>query len=565
MIKDNKLFYGISLLIILVCCLFVFSCTKSVSDSAFSSKLDLIDVSISAGQYSSAIKMLKNAEKIALSSFQRLGIVKRYLLLSENKLAEEFLKKSIKKLPDNLELNAVYAHFLINQNRLEEAEVFAKKLPGSSYASIYSELLFKNNIDENQFYTNEYVQLYLDAANSTGDSVWLKNAAAISAKNGTTQKALFFKPYDFSQKDFPYFWALLEYDSENYVSAIETLEYCEQSEEVMKLYSDSLLRLQEISFANEYWTTSIIEHSDVSPLEIYYNASKYALIEEDFASTYDFLVAMIEKYPYSEKALALYGDFALNMASLKESNTSNMLKSSNIRTLAMEKIDSYPKIPISDVLYKMNIALEKSYSPALFVEYLKLKWISEKYTEENIVIDIWNTLEKTSVDNLYDEYILNFAISYLSNHHYESQAESLFIEYIYQKYGTESLGVYASDFVYWEAETAAWYCVNNKQYHDAIRIYENLCYERNAKPSFYVQMNLVALYSAVGEEEKALRVYGELASKNNGDKKASEIHYRIGSIQYDQKDKKNALLSLNYSIKLNPNNHKARLLLKKLN
>ena len=173
-------------------------------------------------------------------------------------------------------------------------------------------------------------------------------------------------------------------------------------------------------------------------------------------------------------------------------------------------------------------------------------------------------MEKTTVDNTYDEYILNYAMSFFANHHKDGEGEALFLEYIGQKYGTESLGVYAGEFDDWEVETAAWYCVKTMQYSDAIRLYENLCFERNTKPSYYAQINLGSLYYAMGEEEKALKVYGDLVSKNIDDDVASEVHYRIGCIHFDMKDKKNALLSLNYSVKLNPNNHKARLLLKQL-
>ena len=146
----------------------------------------------------------------------------------------------------------------------------------------------------------------------------------------------------------------------------------------------------------------------------------------------------------------------------------------------------------------------------------------------------------------------------------ENVAEDLFAQYISQKYGNESLGQYAAKFDSWEAETAAWYCVKNQKYEDALRIYENLCFERNNVPSHFIQLNLGAVYNAMGKEKNALKVYGDLAGKNLGNKLASEVHFRIGNIQYNLKDKKNALLSLNYSIKLNPDNHKARLLLKKL-
>ena len=132
--KGNKHFKVIFLLTIMACCLF--SCNKSVNESAFISKLDVIDVSMMAGQFDSSIKNLKKLEKNAFSTYQRLGIIKRYLKMGEKNLAENFIKKSLKTLPNDKELLAVYSQILLRQNRFEEAEEYSKKLVGTSYASI---------------------------------------------------------------------------------------------------------------------------------------------------------------------------------------------------------------------------------------------------------------------------------------------------------------------------------------------------------------------------------------------------------------------------------------------
>jgi len=560
--KGSKHFLQFFLLLIFALCFF--SCTKAINETAFVSKLDIIDVNISAGQYDSAIKMLNKLSSDSLGSFQLLGIVKRYLKLGETQHAENLLKKSIKKLPDNVELNAVYSHFLLNQNRLEEAEYHAKKLVGTNFASIYSEVMFRKTLKNEDYYSTEYIQLYLDAAKSTGESVWLRNAAIISARNGDLSSALAFKPTHFKSKDLPVFWALLEYDSERFVESLETLNQCPNSSEVILLKSNNLLKLNEISSAYDLWADEIKNEKIQIPFEIYYNASKFALSENDYNSTHKYLISMVEKYPYSEKTLALYGDFAFLMDSLKNQPQKSLVKTS-LKTLENEQIDLYPRIPISDVLYKMTLALEEKISSPLLIEYLQAKWKAEKYSEEKKQIDIWNTLENTMVNNVYDDYVVNFAISYFSLHHKEEQAENLFAEYIFQKHGDNNLEKLADVLTDWEAETGAWYSIKNDDFNTAVKLYENLCFERYEKPSLYVQLNLGAVYDAMGEEKKAMDVYTQLASKNLGNILTSEVHYRIGAIQYNLKDKKNALLSLNYSVKLNPNNHKARLLLKKIN
>ena len=560
--SGNKLYSRIIVLLVMVCCLF--SCNKSVSDVDFISKLGIIDVSISAGQFSSAKKSLQKLEKSALNVYHRLGIIKRYFQLGEKEYAEDFILDSLKDLPSNVELTAVYTQFLLREGRLDEAEEYGKELISTAYASLYSEILFSKNIDKNQFYSDEYIDLYVEAAKATKNNIWLVNAAAIAAKNMDASNALIYKPDNFSAKDSPYFWAILEYDSENYVNAFQTLEYCENDINALQLKSDCLLRLNEIEMGNDFWISTIENQKEI-PLEIYYNASKFSFNLDNYDNTHKLVNSLVQNFPYSERALSLYGNFCLQLQSFQNEKSSELLKDSTLRTISMEKTDKYPKIPVSDVLYRMENALKENYSSKLLIEYLKFKWIVNKTTDEDIIIDIWNVLEETTVENIYDEYILNFAISYFSAHHKEDVAESLFDEYIKQKYGLEDYGVYASSFDEWESETAAWYCVKNQKYNDALRLYENLCFEKKSVPKYHVLLNLGALYTALNKNDDALNIYKSVAGKALTEKIASEVHYRIGSIQFNQNDKKNALLSLNYSLKLNPDNHKARLLLKKLN
>ena len=140
----------------------------------------------------------------------------------------------------------------------------------------------------------------------------------------------------------------MEYDSENYVDSLETLELCGDFIPALQLKSDNYLKLNEIELANNFWLETIENVSDV-PLEIYFNGGKKNIESENYELAYNIISSMIEKYPDSEKALALYGNYALLLTNIKKQNKSTLLKSSNLKTLAMEKIDNYPRIPISDV------------------------------------------------------------------------------------------------------------------------------------------------------------------------------------------------------------------------
>ncbi len=119
------------------------SCSSHSEGSSFTSRLDTIDVFISQNSTESAIKALKKLEKKAYSSYERLGIYKRYILLGEKKAAEKVLVKGLKKLSGNPELSAVYGNFLLREGRLEEAFTVSQCLENSSYSSIYAECVLR--------------------------------------------------------------------------------------------------------------------------------------------------------------------------------------------------------------------------------------------------------------------------------------------------------------------------------------------------------------------------------------------------------------------------------------
>ena len=113
-----------SICVAALCCLaavLVCSCSSHSEGSSFISVLDSVDAAVSQNSAEDALKSLKKLEKKAYASYEYLGIVKRYFFLGETKSAERVLKKSLKRNPKNPELSAVYANFLLRENRLEEA------------------------------------------------------------------------------------------------------------------------------------------------------------------------------------------------------------------------------------------------------------------------------------------------------------------------------------------------------------------------------------------------------------------------------------------------------------
>ncbi|HOS29498.1 MAG TPA: hypothetical protein PLR39_01730, partial [Treponemataceae bacterium] len=77
-------------------------------------------------------------------------------------------------------------------------------------------------------------------------------------------------------------------------------------------------------------------------------------------------------------------------------------------------------------------------------------------------------------------------------------------------------------------------------------------------------MNLANIYEGLKYYDKATAVYSEIASLTESPETKAEIHYRLACINLLKKEIKNAVLNLEYSLSLNPDNSKARLLLKKI-
>ena len=77
-------------------------------------------------------------------------------------------------------------------------------------------------------------------------------------------------------------------------------------------------------------------------------------------------------------------------------------------------------------------------------------------------------------------------------------------------------------------------------------------------------MNLANIYEGLKYYDKAVSVYSEISSSTESPETKAEIHYRLACINLLKKEIKNAVLNLEYSLSLNPDNSKARLLLKKI-
>lgn len=560
--KGNNFVSNLILLCILVCCLF--SCNKTEKDSNFQVKLEVIDVYINNNQLDSAKKEIKKLEKSALAPNQILSIAKRYLSINDLQLTENYLQGAIKKIPNNPEINALYGYLLLKQNKFSEALPILTLLQDTDYASLYSEILFANGFTPEQAYSADFIDTYKVAYNSTKNTAWLKNAASLTAKNISVSDALKFKPLHLQTEDL-LFWSLLEYDAENYYDVIELLMPSIDSKSSAKeiaLVSDSLLSMGEYDKASSFWASSYKQKLD-NPLEVYVNSALHFDSVSDYENERSVLLDAVQKFPYNKDILALYADFAVQ--SLARRNQDTSLLNTNLKTIKAETTSNSPLIPLSDAIYRLENALQNQFDLAIYVEYVKLQWqINETPAEERIV-QLYEILEKYRENDNYNDYLVYFAFKYLCSNFREDDAIKLFNSYFAKKYGSLNFIDFVDDLTLYDCEMAAFVCAYEQKAENAILLYEKLCLNANSKAKDYCVVNLAMLYDSVGKQDEALKLYSSVANKKLDSVLSSDVHYRIAKIKMVQNDTKNALESLNYSIYLNPNNNRARFLLKQIN
>ncbi|MCQ2981417.1 MAG: hypothetical protein MJ178_01540 [Treponemataceae bacterium] len=551
------------------------SCSKSLDNTGFLHQLDIIDSCIARNQTDEALSQLKKAEKKAISEQQRLSIVKRYNRLMADNRSQDFLKDSVKKLPDSIALTALYTESLMNKGRYAEALPYAQKLKDSAYESLYAQLLLMNTDEDGAFYQTHYIGIYEEAYRMTHDSRWLKNAALLTARDGDIKKAASYTPRSVSAADDPYFWALINYYAGFYGqctllcdAALDT-PYRERAQ---VLCSDAYIMMGEIEEARRYWEATIAacnKQQITAPKEIYKNLARYYVKAGNLEQAKDTLFALVTAHPDYAAGLADYGNFALltrTSSTVHQMYTEN-LQSHGIETLAIQAASSLPSIPVSDALYRIETAIENNTydDERLLLSYTRLRWDEYGYSEDACKSDIWHLLEENRDYPKQYTMLTRFAISWFLRHHQENTALSLFNDFCADKYGTIHLEKMAASLADWECETAAYFALRQNDIASAQELYENYLFNRHNSGDTRIALNLGALYQAINRTNAALELYSTAAGLETNQQLLSDVHYRIAGIQNDRGEKRNALLSVTYSLQLNPDNYRARLLYNLLN
>jgi tetratricopeptide (TPR) repeat protein len=283
------------------------------------------------------------------------------------------------------------------------------------------------------------------------------------------------------------------------------------------------------------------------------------------------LTQLVEQFPDFVNGLVFYGKFAYQSSKIKqpEDLLTLAVRKLGFRSIKMQEIDSMPLIPVSDALHRMDNFLDKYATSEnkdkiqyyeLMVERQKLLWLYEnKYENSEKNIDMWYLLEKCTGNNeIYPEYLAKYATwLFIFSQRFED-AQNLLNTHLQNK---STKGNFDT-MLLWEKEYEAFLQGKlHKNYEAAFEIYENLTTD---KMSVQALQNYANICEAKFFYDKALRLYGMAQEKSNDSKEKSDIHYKIANVQIAKGSFDDAILSLNYSINLNPGNTKSRLILKKI-
>lgn len=600
------------------------SCSSKAKAVSMTAALDEADRYIAQGYPKDALKILASCEKKILSPMEAIGVYKRYCALDNKKAAEKVLKNNLKKNPDNLELNAVYAWFLDKAGRSDEAFKKAAALRGTNYGSLYSEYFLRNGASEagakeqSYFLSNEMQALYVDAYNGSGDNAWLRNAALCSMKKGEYGDAAQMVPDQKKSSSDAYFWGLVFFDNKKYGEAAESLfeasEALKKNEdrfadgisesrkvnsiEVASLLSDCYVNMGEDKAAEEIRNDLIAQitlgaengtAAEVGSTEsllgtMYLNSALYALQKNNDRAAYNILTFVTQKWPDNVSALIAYGNFAYNSSRrIMDDPLTKSLRDAGVVSTDMKRFDETPRVAVSDALLRMKESVARTHNDALYVAALELEdKIDDSSDERTRLGRMYRVLERNATGaDLYPEAIAQYAVHTLLRLDRYDEAKQMFLKYLTARYKLGSERPFEEDLVLnlqkmslWEVEYAGYFAAKEKNTDLTKRLYEYAVYESGFSNSYggteispaaatESAVNLAMIYSSVGNKDKALELYGRAQSRSTDNYMRSDIMYRLACIYDAKKDAAAAVKSLEYSLYLNPSNGNARLLLGK--
>ena len=512
----------------------LFSCSAHYEGGSVTSLLDAADRYIQAGDADSAFSALSQAEKQAVSTYERLGVYKRYLSLGDYGRAEKTIKNAIKKDSSSKELYAVYGNLLIDQNKISKALKITKNLSGTKYASVYAEAFLRNAAESGKsanelfgsratkedklwkkdparknelFYDSRFSTIYHDAYLGTGKYRWNWNAAAVQMKRGHYMEGAALYPGRASDMDDALFWGLVFFDAGLYSQSLEAMEP-HQNED----FPAGVLIQFRALLADDYYVLSKDEDAErvrnqllsmdsendlsspVSSLylpQAYVNSANYARNEDDEVLEYKRLEKVVTLFPDYMPGLASYGEFALRRQGRPADDMMTAhIRAAGLSTRIMEEESAIPDISVDDALGLIRAAKEKDSSPEMMVLEQQLVINSEKGMENSKKASkVWPLFEKNELGpGLYPEEIMRFALITLLECGKNDEAKDLFERYEQAAHTDQNEedpkkrkkipkfipSAHLDELELWECEMAGWFAVYDGDIDTAKNVYEHI-------------------------------------------------------------------------------------------
>lgn len=533
--------------LILICFPVVFfclSCGSGSRSSDFLTSLDRIDSYILKGSTDDALIALISMRKHASSAGQWLSLVKRERILLAYEQSVDTLRMALIHLPANETLAATMCDTLMHLERFAEAESYATPLLQSPFAAVAArlgvEILAREGLDavpDPSYLTTAY--------RVSANPDFMKYAAILHATRGEYVQACDILLRVQSDR-FRYLTALLCHDAGFHEQVCSMYQDTDNTElyvpaELM-LVADSCYKLGEIDKARSFWEQVIEEHSGYSPVP-YFNR---AVSGVDFHDNMDDLARCLEEFPLYYPVLALYSHAIREYPDTDNDDpvTEHLAEAGFVSTLMEERskrikpsaeaAQSYLSRALSDPVGKND--------PRIHIELIRLAPYVSDANPERIEARIWNLLERFPQSSTsYD-----FAIWYFFSSGSHDRAFSLNKVRpggpapLYEAYQAAMKG---------QPEIATSFFMemaNNDEY------------------AWMGLANAAMVHERSGERMQAIDELIIAASMSPDRRTESSIQYKIAVMLESMNSFDRAESVLGYALELDPDNHRARSLLKRI-
>lgn len=538
-------------------CIIAAACSKTDKNELFQQKLNVIDGTVQEGDSQKALNSLRALRKKAQSPIQYLSIAKRELQLHSPVQALQSIQTGLKKYPDDSMLKAVLTHTLLQEHRIEDAAAAAETLLETPYTGIGTEALIQADKMKHTYRTP--VSFWQEGFKLTGEHVFLENAAIVLAHKGEIAQAAALRSRISKEEALrsPYFWSCLAYDMGNFQPVLDDLDYSlaytdmaglsennpkifEYARRHLLLAADASAGLGDLEQARGFWQMYIDRYADVSS-EVFYNLAMTAPTQEEKAEV---LIDCMSQNPGYYPAVAQYvrACSAINAAYNQKNPLDEYLQSKDFYSLEMERnlfVSSAFTLSAEDVLEGARAADQEDIR--FLLEEFRFRYVQPKnYTHGNG--EMWKILEAHPHNQLVKAYArwyfassgdfnACFGIDKADNHY-----EDVFYDGIrraVQGYSTAALKKFT------ETE-------NENRY------------------KIPAAVDQAYIYAARNEPDMAVKYFSRAAELLPDKRAQSKMLYEAAQIYAERNGIPEAIILLNRSLKLDPENHRANALKQKL-